>query len=207
MAQKFFSRYAGLPKRRFKERKMKISLEDTYKKLVKFLNKEGVEYIIIGGIAAGVLGEPRMTGDIDVDVVLENKKLAGFLNNLKKTGFNVNIGQCIKRVKEAGVFQIKYGDLHVDFIIASIDLEKEAIRRKKIIKLYGLKTFFPTMEDFILLKIIPGRTQDLLDIEKVIARHKGKLDIKYLMNWARELSDEAQDMRIYNKLRDILGKA
>lgn len=100
MVQKFFSRYAGLPKRCFKERKMKISLEDTYKKLVKFLNKEGVEYIIIGGIAAGILGEPRMTGDIDVDVVLENKKLAGFLNNLKKTGFNVNIGQCIKRVKE-----------------------------------------------------------------------------------------------------------
>ena len=45
---------------------MKNLLEVAYKKLIKFLNKEGAEYIVIGGIAAGILGEPRMTGDIEI---------------------------------------------------------------------------------------------------------------------------------------------
>ena len=50
---------------------MKVLLEDVYKKVVTFLNREKFEYIIIGGIAAGILGEPRLTGDVDVDIVLK----------------------------------------------------------------------------------------------------------------------------------------
>ena len=44
-------------------------LEDAYKKLISFLNKEKIDYSIIGGGAAGILGEPRLTGDIDVDII------------------------------------------------------------------------------------------------------------------------------------------
>ena len=184
---------------------MKILLEDVYKKIVSFLNREGSEYIIIGGIAAGILGEPRATCDIDIDILLDRNKAGEFLSKLNKAGFRVDQQKCIRRSKQIGVFQIGYGDFHIDFIIASIDLEKEAFKRNKTIEFYGLKAFFPTIEDFILLKIVPGRSQDKVDIEKVIIRHKGKLDIKYLENWARKLSDQAQDMRIYNELKKLLG--
>lgn len=37
---------------------MKVLLEEVFKKVVLFLNQEKLEYIIIGGVAAGVLGEP-----------------------------------------------------------------------------------------------------------------------------------------------------
>lgn len=185
---------------------MKIILEDVYKKIVSFLNKGKFEYVIIGGIAAGIIGDPRVTGDIDVDIILDKKDLAGFLNMAKRTGFKVDVRKCIKLANEAGVFQIGYGDFHIDFIIASIDLEKEAIRRKRIIKLYGLKAFFPTIEDFILLKVVPGRPQDLMDAERAVMRHRDKLDIRYLKGWAQRLSDEAQDMRICNVLQKLLTK-
>jgi hypothetical protein len=42
-----------------------ILLEDVYKKVVTFLNGEKYKYLIIGGIAAGTLGEPRITADVD----------------------------------------------------------------------------------------------------------------------------------------------
>lgn len=185
---------------------MKILLDDAYKKLVGFLNKGKFDYIIIGGIAAGILGEPRVTGDIDVDIVLAEKDLDGFLKAAKKESFKVDRKKCLARFKEAGVFQIEYGPFHVDFIMASIDLEKEAIRRKKIVKLYGMKAFFPTPEDFILLKIVPGRPKDLIDAERVVARHGDKLDTEYLYSWARRLSDDAQDTRIYNELQRLLAR-
>lgn len=60
-------------------------------------------------------------------------------------------------------------------------------------------------EDFILLKIIPGRDKDILDVKSVIERHKGKLDKRYLEMWAQRFSDEAEDMRIWNTLRQLLG--
>jgi len=179
-------------------------LEDVFVKLVSFLNKEKFEYIIIGGMAVSVLGEPRVTVDIDVDILLDKDDISKFLEKTKKAGFNVNKQRSIERAAKTSIFQIDYEDYHVDFIIATIDLEKEAFRRKKAITVHGVKAFFPTPEDLILLKIVPGRQRDLIDAENVVIRNREKLDIKYLTDWAQKLSDEAQEMRIYNTLQKVL---
>lgn len=76
-----------------------------------------------------------------------------------------------------------------------------------MIKLYGMKAYYPTPEDFILLKIIPGRLQDLVDVERVVTRYRDRLNIKYLKTWAQRLSDEAQDMRIYKTLEKLLAES
>jgi hypothetical protein len=183
---------------------MKILVEDVYKKAVSFLNKEKYEYIVIGGIAVGLLGEPRATGDVDIDILLETKQIPGFLRKAKKAGFKFNVKECQRRATATGTFQIQYGTFHVDFIIASIKLERQAFKRKKKIRLYNANAFFPTPEDMILLKIIPGRPQDLVDAQKVALRHKGKLDIGYLKRCAQELSDETQETRILTGLERIL---
>ena len=183
---------------------MRILLEEVYKKVVTFLNRRRYKYLIIGGIAAGTLGEPRVTGDVDVDIILAQDDIVDFLDKAKKDGFKVSKEKCVNTAKQTGTFQINYGDFHIDFIIASTDFENQAFERRKIIKLYGIKAFFPTPEDLILLKIIPGRKQDLLDADKVVLRHKEKLDINYLRSWARKLCDEAEDMRIWNELNRLL---
>ena len=183
---------------------MRILLEEVYKKVVTFLNKGKYKYLIIGGIAAGTLGEPRLTGDVDVDIILGQKDIPDFLDKAKKAGFKVSKGKCLRTVEQTGTFKINYGYFHVDFIIASTVLEEQAYNRRKTIALYGIKAFFPTPEDLILFKIVPGRKQDLLDAERIVLRHKEKLDIGYLKTWARKLSDQAEDMRIWNELKRLL---
>jgi hypothetical protein len=184
---------------------MKVLLEQVYKKVVTFLNRGKYKYLIIGGIAAGTLGEPRVTGDVDVDIILDQEDVPDFLAKAKKAGFKVSPKKCLRTAEQTGTFQIHYGDFHIDFIIASTDLEKQAFNRRKTIKLYGIKAFFPTPEDLIIFKIIPGRKQDLLDAERVVMRHAGKLDTEYLKTWARKLSDQAEDMRIWNELDRLLN--
>lgn len=181
-----------------------VLLEDVFVKLASFLNREKSEYIIIGGMAVGILGEPRVTGDIDVDILLDKDNISDFLEKAKKSGFKINKQRSVERAAKTSIFQIDYEDYHVDFIIATIDLEKEAFKRKKAITVHGVKAFFPTPEDLILLKIVPGRPKDLIDAQNIVLRHRGRLDTKYLINWAQKLSDEAQDMRIYNDLRKLL---
>ncbi len=183
---------------------MRILLEEVYKKVVTFLNRGKYKYLIIGGIAAGTLGEPRVTGDVDVDIELAEENIIDFLDKAKEEGFKVHKEKCVKTTKQTGTFQINYGDFHIDFIIASTDFENQAFERRKIIRLYGIKAFFPTPEDLILLKIIPGRDKDLLDAKSIVLRHKGKLDTRYLKTWATKLCDEAQDMRIWKALKDLL---
>jgi hypothetical protein len=184
--------------------KTMILLEDVYKKVVAFLNSEKYKYLIIGGIAAGTLGEPRITADVDIDIIINKENIPDFLDKAKKTGFKVVKKKCLASAEQTGVFQIYLEDFHVDFIIASIDLEAVAFERAKAIKLYGVKAFFPTPEDLILMKIIPGREKDLLDAKGVVIRNEGKLDIRYLKSWAMKLSDEAEDMRIWQTLDKLL---
>ena len=87
---------------------------------------------------------------------------------------------------------------------ASTALETTAFERRIEIKVYGTKGFFPTPEDLILLKLIPGRAKDIADVEGLIARHGDKLDKEYLKAWAMKLCDEAEDMRIWTVLEELL---
>jgi len=183
---------------------MRILLEEVYKKVVTFLHRRKYKYLIIGGIAAGTLGEPRVTGDVDVDIELSQEDIVDFLDKAKKAGFKVSKKKCVKTAEQTGTFKINYGYFHIDFVIASTDFENEAFKRRQIVRLYGIKAFFPTPEDLILLKIIPGRDKDLLDAKSIVLRHKGKLDTQYLKSWAAKLCDEAQDTRIWNDLNKLL---
>ncbi|MFA5554236.1 MAG: nucleotidyltransferase [Phycisphaerae bacterium] len=183
-----------------------MSLLDTYKKIAKFLNAGKYSYIVIGGLAASTIGEARVTADIDIDLVIEKDDLLVFLDKAKKAGFGLSVKKCIKSAEQTGVFEISYGDYHIDFIIASTDLEIQACNRRKAINLHGVKAFFPTPEDLILLKLVPDRAKDISDIEGLIARHENKLDRKYLKIWAMKLCEEAEDMRIWKKLNKLLGE-
>lgn len=126
------------------------------------------------------------------------------MKRTKTIGFLFDDKSVATRIKETGTFQIHYGELHIDFLIASTEFEKNALHRKQQIKVYDAYASFPTPEDLILFKIIPARYIDLADIENIAIWYKGKLDKKYLLNWAMKLSDEAQDMRIYEVLKKLL---
>jgi len=181
-----------------------MALADAYKKTVEFLNGGGYNYIVIGGIAASVVGEPRITGDVDVDIVINDEDVPEFLDKATEVGFNVHVKKCIESARRTGVFQISLGNYHIDFIIASTDLETQACQRRRTIQLHGVNAFFPSPEDLILLKIIPGRDKDLFDAKSIVLRHKGKLDTNYLETWAMKLCDEAEDVRIWTTLQRLL---
>ncbi|MFH1258776.1 MAG: nucleotidyltransferase [Elusimicrobiota bacterium] len=181
-----------------------MNLIEVFKKTVTFLNKEKIDYIIIGGMAVGIWGEPRATGDVDVDIILDKNELEKFLEKLDEQGFIVSKKKCLKGAKTTGTFQVRIDDCHIDFIICSIELEKEAIRRKKVIKLHGADTNLPTPEDLILLKIIPGRPKDIADAESIVIKNSGKLNKEYLLDWAMKLSDETEDARIHNEIKRLL---
>ena len=167
------------------------------------MNKEKIPYLLIGGLAAGVLGEPRMTRDIDLILFIPKSSIPNFLKKLKNNDFDFNMTVTQNDLKLKGAFRISYEELWVDFIVSSTDFENSAFKRKIKVKLLGKIVNIPSPEDLILLKLIPGRERDILDVKSIIERQRGKLDKKYLENWAQKLSDEAEDMRIWNTLKRI----
>ena len=55
--------------------------------LIAWLKAEEVAGVVIGGLAASLLGRPRLTRDVDVLVVVDEGRWAGFLATGAKYGF------------------------------------------------------------------------------------------------------------------------
>ena len=60
--------------------------------LIKWLKDRNVSGIIIGGVAASLLGRPRMTRDIDALILLDSKWWDEFLKEGQRFGFVPRIG-------------------------------------------------------------------------------------------------------------------
>ncbi len=180
------------------------TLAGLFRKVISFLEKEVVDYLVIGGIASAALGYPRFTQDVDICILIDRNKITGFLKKLKREGFSFTEKEVVKRIRETGTFQVSWGGSHVDFLIVSTAFEKVALSRKQRITIYGIEASLPTPEDLILFKVVPSRHIDLADIENIAKRYSGKLEVKYLESWGQKLSDEAEDLRIYNEIKRLL---
>jgi len=182
----------------------RVEFREYFKASIDLINASNVDYLIIGGIAVGVWGVPRVTEDLDLMIFISKKDVKVILKNAKDLSFEFDEKKVIGQAKLVGVFKIFYKHFHLDFLISSLEFEKNALKRKQKVKIFDREVFVPSKEDILLLKIIPGRSKDLLDAEGIVERHKGKLNLRYLETWAQWLSDKAQDMRIYNELQRLL---
>lgn len=172
---------------------------------IRFLNAQKLDYLVLGGVAVGILGEPRFTLDLDLDLFVSKSELSPVLEKFKKAGFKFSKKEVLKNVKTFGTFRIYFQETQIDVILASTELEQSALKRHKVIKLFGIGMNFPSPEDLILFKIVPGRPKDIVDAESVIARNRKKLNVTYLKKWAQQLSDEAENYRILHILKKLLA--
>ena len=177
-----------------------------YLGIVKLLETLRLPYLIVGGMATGVLGEPRLTHDVDAIIGFKSSDIERVLKKAGEEGFLFNDRETRKDIQEKGTFRLQYRKSWADLIIASTELEQSAFKRARRVKVLGVEANFPSPEDFILFKLIPGRPKDLLDVESVILRHRDNLDRAYLERWAQRISDEMEDLRVFNTLKKLLKR-
>lgn len=58
-----------------------------YEEVFRALNRQGVRYLVVGGVAVNLLGVPRMTKDLDLMLDLEDDNLKRFVSAAKELGY------------------------------------------------------------------------------------------------------------------------
>ena len=177
-----------------------------FHQIVKLLETLRFPYLIVGGMATGILGEPRLTHDVDAIVDFQSSDIERILQKARESGFLFNDPGIRKDIQEKGAFRLQYQKSWADLIVASTELEQSAFKRARRVKVLDVEANFPSPEDFILFKLIPGRPKDLLDVESVILRQRNKLDQVYLDQWAKRISDDMEDLRLFNTLKKLLER-
>lgn len=181
------------------------NIEELFHFAVEFFEKNNLPYVIIGGLASGVWGDPRFTVNVDFLAYLRESDFEGFAGKAKKHGFtDPNEEEIVKRLKHSGVVKLKAGDLYIDVIVGNTDFERELFARKKEVEIFTRKVFIASGEDIVLSKLIAARTRDLMDIESILIRQKGKMDLAYLKRWASRLARDLDRPFISEKLGEML---
>jgi len=160
------------------------------------LSGNNIPYMIIGGMANAVWGEPRATIDIDVTIWLDEENTDRIVPILSES-FHLLVHDPLKFILDTNVLPMESRNgVRVDLIFGRLPYEKEAIGRSVEIDIEGVPVRFCTPEDLILHKIISEREKDINDARGVAIRRMKSLDLSYLESRIQELSNALEKPEI-----------
>ncbi len=157
------------------------------KRIARGLNQASIPYMVIGGQAVLIYGEPRLTRDIDVTLGIGVSELARFKKVLPAMDLKVLVKKVEEFVARTMVLPTKdrESDIRVDFIFSFSPYERQAIERARSVKIGGTQVKFASLEDVVIHKVISGRPRDLEDIQSILVKNP-KYDSDYISRWLNE---------------------
>ena len=175
--------------------------------LVAWLKDNRTQGVIMGGVAASILGRPRLTHDIDVLVLLDENKWEYFLTAGRRFGFVPRLTDPLQFARKAKVLLIRHepSGIDVDITFSVLPFEKEVVTHGVWVNIKGVRIPLPTPEDLIIMKAIADRPRDLADIESIMDAHP-KLNWRKIRRWVKEFSTVLEMPNILNDLEKILTR-
>ena len=153
------------------------------------LSAQNIPYMIIGGQAVLLYGEPRLTKDIDVTLGIGSEGLDLVMKSVENLKFDILVPEPEDFVKETMVLPTLHekSGIRVDFIFSFSAYEHQAIQNAKQIRIGTQDVCFASLEDVIIHKIIAGRPRDLEDVRSVILKNPD-YNLTYIKKWLTEFN-------------------
>jgi hypothetical protein len=153
------------------------------------LESLGIPYMVIGGMANVVWGEPRATLAIDVTIWVDEGDIDSLPGRLADHFILLpdNPGDFIRQTR---VLPLETAaGVRIDVIFGLLPFEQAAIARSVSRTVAGKPIRFCTAEDLVLHKIISEREQDLRDVQGILRRRSPEMDRDYLDPRVQELAE------------------
>ncbi len=171
---------------------MDSHLKPDFKSLIsvvsEVLGKAELPFMLIGGQAVLLHGQPRLTEDIDITLGVSPEELSRVIRVCKQTGLEILPAEVEAFVQETFVLPTRdvESSIRIDFIFSSLPYEKQAIDRAVEVTLNDVPVPFASPEDLILHKLFSGRPRDIEDIQGVVLVKGEELDWDYIERWVKE---------------------
>ena len=165
--------------------------------LHRFLTERDIPYVIIGGIAVQRWGEPRLTIDVDLAILLPAGGEEGRLREIA-AAFPPRLKDAVAFALEHRVLPIDVpGASPADLSMALPGFEEAAIARAVDYDLgQGRTVRLCKAEDLIVYKCVAGRAQDVMDVESIVARQGESLDFAHIRRWLDEFAQITEDREV-----------
>ena len=174
--------------------------------VVSLLEREGIPYALIGGLAASLRGQPRITADIDLVILSDVDRVLKLASDLGATEFRPLFIDPTEVIQRSFILPLRHRttNIKVDLAIGLSGFERQAIARAKPMHVAETIVSVATAEDLLIFKVLAGRPQDQEDIQGLVVAQGDRLDWDYCLDTASQLQqaighDLVESIR---KLRD-----
>jgi hypothetical protein len=169
--------------------------------------QQGWRFCFIGGVAVQRWGEPRLTQDVDLTL------MAGF--GREEAYVDACLSQLRPRRGDAREFALKYrvllvrtvSGVDVDIALGGLPFEERSIQRSSTWTwdaTHALTTC--SAEDLVTHKSFAGRDLDWSDVERVLTRQHGKLDLGLIRVELKPLLDLKGEGQAMDRLERMIVK-
>jgi len=172
-------------------------------KIINHFDTNKIPYMVFGGIANSIHGNPRQTFDIDIKVQINMiDNLQDFVKKLSKIA-KILPENPIDFINETNVLPAEINNVKIDIVFAGIEFEFKAIQNSKIYEFGGINIKVCSIEDLIIQKSVSQRRKDWLDIETMTEINQEKIDWKYLLDNILQLSEILENPKMYNDIKNM----
>ncbi len=179
--------------------------EEILSRIGSSLTKHSLPYMIIGGQAVLIYGEPRLTRDIDITLGVDVDHLNELLSVVKELTLKPIPEDLESFVRQTMVLPAldEPTGIRVDFIFSFTPYEKDAIERARKIPILGQDVSFASPEDVVIHKIFAGRPRDIEDARTIVFKNPG-IDIKYIKDWLKKFDASSEKKHFLKTFEKIL---
>lgn len=163
--------------------------------VVAVLEEQGIEYAVVGALAASVYGTVRATTDADAVVSASQRKLAGLEKILRKAGLLTKLrrGDAEDPIPALLAVSDQFGN-RVDLLDGLRGLDPEAFERTIAVPFSGTTLRIIGREDFIAMKCFAGGALDIADAQEAIRAADRPIDLDLLRRITRRFGRPAADV-------------
>jgi len=170
-----------------------------------FCSARNWHFCFIGGIAVQRWGEPRLTQDVDLTLVTGFGQEESFI----KTFLEAFPG----RITDAHEFALQRrvllartrAGIPIDAALGALPFEERSIQRATAWKWSESKAIKTcSAEDLVIHKCFAGRDRDWSDVESVLTRQRGKVDLPLIRKELPPLLEIKGTLPMLQKFEEIL---
>ena len=135
-----------------------------FKEFIECLNNHKVRYLLVGGWAVGLYGNPRATKDIDFLISIEQDNIKLLQKALQEFGAPTVDDTVF--IEKGNVFRMGNTPIQIDIINHSDGIEfHESYEQRNSIEIDGMEITVISKDDLIKNKKSSGSLQDLADAD------------------------------------------
>ncbi len=144
-------------------------MEPEYINLIRLLNEEGAEYVVLGGHAVIAHGYLRTTGDVDIFVRPSHENAIQLLKVMERYGYTNGEFDLEDFTKVPSYLSFGRYDGWIDIMTFTLGVSfDECYDNRLVLEIQGVPVNFIGLRQLLENKRATGRPQDIRDLENLM---------------------------------------